>query len=130
MTQSIYDLTATEPTATPAIAAGPMLFHSLTLERRPRGLAVVGSIAIHAMAVVLMLALSEYTLWIPEKDFNWAQYRIEPLRFHLSEPLYFKASAPATTASNSAPAVPSEADNAAGAGPPPATPAQATRRPV
>ena len=84
----IYDFTPST-----AAVVNPAPFHGLTLTPRPRGLALVSSIVIHALAIVLLMGLSEYTPLVHEDAFNWAQYKVVPLRLHLSEPLYFKAGA-------------------------------------
>src|ERR1043166_5396880 len=86
----IYDLTA--PVVVPG--AEPMLFNSLRLGRRPGVAALAGSVAVHALLITAVTGFSQYMAWLHEDDVNWADYRVEPLRLHLAEPLYFKADGP------------------------------------
>jgi hypothetical protein len=78
----------------------------MMLGQQPRGWALASSVAIHIIAVFLILGLSQYTIWQVDETFDWTQYKVEPLRLHLSEPLYFRAiaagKAPTTEVSTAA----------------------------
>ena len=73
------------------------LFKSVMVDRRPKFQAFVASLAVHVVVLALVAAGSRYLSWYHEDDVDWSRFRVEPLRLHLAEPIFFNASAPLKT---------------------------------
>jgi hypothetical protein len=99
MKSRIYDLDV--PSSGPE---APVLFAAAVPGRRPRPVALAGSVAVHAAAVALLQLVSGYLSWLHEDDVDWSRYRVEPIRLHLPQTVYF--SRPAAEAPKTARAVP------------------------
>jgi hypothetical protein len=69
------------------------LFTSVMIDRRPKFPALLGSLAVHIVVLALIVAGSRYLSWYREDDVDWSRYRVEPLRLHTAEPIFFNASA-------------------------------------
>jgi hypothetical protein len=88
MTTRIFELDVQ-----PSCPEHPPLFTFVSTRGRPGASAMLGSIVIHVLAVVLLSVTSSYLAWLHEDDFDWTKYRVEPIRLHLSDPIYFHAAA-------------------------------------
>ncbi len=72
----------------------PLLFVGLAGKRVPRVAMLIGSVASHILMVILITAASrQMAAWFQEEQLDWSHYRVEPLRLHLGEPLFFRATA-------------------------------------
>jgi hypothetical protein len=80
----------------PAVLFAAPRFAVLQTRRVPRLWTLIGSIASHAAAIVLIAVISQQVAaWFAEDEIDWSRYKVEPLRLHLAEPLFFRASQPA-----------------------------------
>jgi len=77
------------PTALPELE----LFNSVMIDRRPKFQAILGSLAVHIVVLALIGAGSRYLSWYREDDVDWSRYRVETLRLHPAEPIFFNARA-------------------------------------
>jgi hypothetical protein len=96
-------------TARPSGAAedSVMPFSSITKRRVPGAWMVIGSMAAHVLVIALVAVVSNrMSAWLGDDDVDWPP-RAEPLRLHLSEPLFFRAHTP-----DSLPSPPSQARSA------------------
>lgn len=93
----------------PAATAIPELelFRSVTNARCPKFRALLGSLASHFVVLALIAALSLHPSWFRQDDLDWSRYRVEPLRLHLVQPIFFDAKA-----SDNPPAVAAHPDKA------------------
>lgn len=110
----IYDLDV--PLSGPE---APVLFAGI-VRGRPRPLALLGSVGVHLTVIALLHLVSGYLSWLHEDDVDWSRYRVEPLRLHLSEPVYFNRPSPA--APRTAQAIPKRQAMSTAAAPPPRRP--------
>jgi hypothetical protein len=70
-------------------------FGSIPAGRVPSVAPLLGSVALHVLAIGLIVTASwQMALYFQEDRIDWSRYRVEPLRLHLSEPLYFRGSQP------------------------------------
>ena len=78
------------------VPAGPgMRFASLATGRVPRTGTLLSSVAVHLVVIVLITVVSrQIALWAKDDEVDWSRYSVEPLRIHLAEPLFFRASDP------------------------------------
>ena len=71
---------------------GTVNFNGLTLGPVPRMWSLVSSVAGHAVVLVLLAVVSQHvSAWLKDDQVDWARYKVEPLRLHLNEPLFFRA---------------------------------------
>jgi hypothetical protein len=72
------------------------LFHGLAEEPKPGFGPLFSSVVCHVLAVML---LTMSVRWLREDEVDWSKYSVEPLRLHLSQPIFFSSGpkkAPAT----------------------------------
>ena len=99
MNHRIFDLAeapaAPAPARSPAVLDDAPLFETITMAGRPAAWSLVSSVAVHALAIFLTIAVTKYLPWLQEDDIDWSHYSVEPLRLHLAEPIYFTSTSPA-----------------------------------
>jgi len=87
----------------PAPAGEFVPFSGLTAARVPRLFSLAMSAATHVLIIVLIAVISrQMAVYFKDDEIDWSNYRLEPLRLHLAEPLFFRGSTaenvPATAA--------------------------------
>lgn len=92
MTLRIRIRTTGWPGATPPAA----LFEGMTTSRVPGAWTIMSSMAAHILVIALFAVVShQMSKWSDGDDhIDWSRYQVEPLRLHLAEPLFFRASTP------------------------------------
>jgi len=77
------------PDSPGAVAA--TMFRTLPIDRHPKVPTLIGSVALHSILMVLFATLSHYFVRIDDDEIDKRQYRLETLRLHVPDPIYFRA---------------------------------------
>ena len=83
-----------DPAAQGGMPPGGLIFTSLPTGRVPGGWQVLSSMAAHVAAIALVAVVSHHvSAYLRDEQVDWSRYRVESLRLHLAEPLFFRAAA-------------------------------------